>query len=206
MGERVSIDRDALVRALTAVLEATDAAGVAPTWVLVGTAAALLRDVELPTRDVDLLAQGREDVLAFDRALAGYPRLRGPEWLPGSAQFYAAYDVGGVDVEVSTVEASAEADVLETRGPGPWRHRDDVPVGRYLVPTVALELRLVTELSRRRPACYRPILAHMARHGYDAELVERGLAILRLPDELLREVTEALGAGSIEERQRRGDR
>ena len=44
------------------------------------------------------------------------------------------------------------------------------------ISTVALELRLHTELHRNRPDRYEPILAYMAQHGCDRELLERCIA------------------------------
>jgi hypothetical protein len=83
----------------------------------------------------------------------------------------------------------SDADTIETFGRGPWEHFSLIPCGGYRVPTVALELRLVTELYRERPDRYQPLLAFMQAHGCDLDLVQRGLAMIGLPqsrqDEIL---------------------
>jgi hypothetical protein len=149
---------------------------------LVGTGAALLHGVDLPAGDVDILVRERSAVDAFDAALAPYACLEPPAWLSHSHQYYANYAVNGVEVGISTVEIETGSDIIETYGPGPWeRHYVLLPCGPYTVPTVALELRLITELYRDRPERYRPLIQYIRARGCDLDLVRRGLAAPRLP-------------------------
>ena len=66
-----------------------------------------------------------------------------------------------------------------------------LPCSPYQVPTVALELRLITELHRGRPDRWRPILAFLRQRGCDVDLVRRGISTLA-PDEVLSEVMGSL--------------
>jgi hypothetical protein len=141
---------------------------------LVGTGAALLHGVQLPAGDIDILVKEREDVDAFGSALSSFKCLFPPTWLPEARQYYANYEVNGVEVET-------DSDVLETIGRGPWEHFSLIPCGPYAVPTVALELRLITELARQRPDRYTPIIQFMQVNGCDIELIRRGMEIARLP-------------------------
>lgn len=148
---------------------------------LVGTGAALLHGVDLPAGDVDILVQDRSDVDAFGAALSSFECLQPPAWLPDDDQYYANYLVNGVEVGISTVEVETELDTIETFGSGPWeRHYVLLPCGPYAVPTVKLELRLITELYRDRPDRYNPLLQCLRAHGCDLDLVRRGLAFGRL--------------------------
>ena len=142
---------------------------------LVGTAASLLQGVSLPVGDVDILVKERESVDAFGSALASFQCLSAPAWMPHARQYYAEYEVNGVGVGFSTVEAETESDGIECLGRGPWEHYVLVPCGPYTIPVVALELRLVSELSRNRPDRYIPLTRHMQVHGCDIELVRRGM-------------------------------
>ncbi len=150
---------------------------------LVGTAAALLRGVPLPAADIDILVRERADVDAFGAALAPFPCLFTPAWLPEARQYYANYDVQGVEVGISTVEVETEADTVETFGRGPWQHFDLLPVGPYSVPVVALELRLLTELFRDRPDRFTPIMGFLRERGADLKLIRRGLDRAGVPPE-----------------------
>jgi len=86
---------------------------------------------------------------------------------------------------LSTVEIDAATDTGECVGSGPWVHFDLVPCGKHRVPSVALELRLVTEVARHRPDRWEPIVAYYRSHPCDVALVERGLvAYSRPPDEI----------------------
>ena len=160
---------------------------------LVGTGAALLHGVQLPAGDVDLTVKERSDVDAFGAALASFECLEPPAWLPDNHQYYANYLVNGVEVGISTVELETDSDAIETYGPGPWEcHYVLLPCGPYLVPTVALELRLITEMYRDRPERYQPIIQHLRVHGCDLDLVRRGLAIGRLSHALQQNVLSQL--------------
>ena len=148
---------------------------------LVGTAAALLQGVALPVGDIDLLCREREAVDQFAGAMAGFPALQEPVWLPGDRQYYCNYDVAGVEVGASTVEVDASHDTAETLGPGPWRHFREVPVGEHRVPAVRLELRLATEILRRRRDRCEPLISFLCTHGCDAHLVARALSNAGVP-------------------------
>jgi len=65
---------------------------------LVGTGAALLHGVQLPAYDVDILVKGRGDVEAFGIALKSFECLEPPTWLQEARQFYANYNVDGIEV------------------------------------------------------------------------------------------------------------
>jgi len=195
MGREVALlDRPTLCRALETMLDYAALASVAVEYRLIGTAAALLHGVTLPAGDVDILLKRREDVDAFSAALSRCTCLVAPVWLPGSHQYFARYDVDGVEVEFSTVEWETTSDLSEAVGPGPWRHYVELCCGRHTVPTVALELRLLTELLRDRADRYRPLSAHLAAHGYDLDLVRRGLAAMDLSADRREAVLRGLAA------------
>lgn len=143
---------------------------------LVGTGAALAQGVDLPTGDIDLLVAERGAVDRFAAALADFPCLDPPAWLPAAQQYFTHFVVDGIKVGASTVEAPVATDTVECAGRGPWEHYVDVPIGRHVVPAVALELRLVSELVRGRPDRSEPLLAHLRAHGGDFDLVRRAMA------------------------------
>ncbi|MBN1248856.1 MAG: hypothetical protein JXC32_14440, partial [Anaerolineae bacterium] len=64
--------------------------------------------------------------------------------------------------------------------------------GRYHVPTVALELRLITELYRNRPDRYGPLIAHLRSRGCDLDFIRRGIAMGQLPEALRQDVLDQL--------------
>ena len=164
---------------------------------LVGTGAALLHGVHLPAGDVDILVKERSGVDAFGAALSPFQCLEAPAWLPEARQYYANYLVHDVEVGISTVEVETDSDAIETYGPGPWeRHYVLLPCGPYAVPTVKLELRLITELYRDRPDRYNPLLQHLSARGCDLDLVRRGLALGRLSQARQEEVLHRLGGES----------
>ena len=171
------LTRGEVVRALDRVLAVWE-----PTlpYRLVGTAAALLQGVELPAGDIDILCRDREAVDQLAAALAEYPALQEPEWLPGDRQYFCNYDLAGVEIGASTVEIPVTHDTAETLGEGPWRHFVPVPLGEHEIPAVRLELRLVTELMRRRRNRSEPLLAFLSTHRCDVALVARGLANARI--------------------------
>ncbi len=175
----LSVER--LQDALIAFLDATVPTCAHVVYRVVGTGAALLHGVPLPAADIDILVKERADVDALDATLSAYPCLVSPVWLPDSRQYYAGYDVHGVEVELSTVEIDSDADTIETFGRGPWEHYVLIPCGRYAVPTVALELRLITELYRNRPDRIRPLIEFMRTHGCDQGFIGRGIAAAGLP-------------------------
>jgi hypothetical protein len=175
--------RDAveLRQVLTLVLDRLDKTPREGKYRLVGTAAALLHGVPLPAGDIDLLFSERADVDRFGRALLSFPCLHRPSWLPEARQYFAEYAIEGIGVSASTVEQTIDIDTHECVGPGPWHHYTLIACDRHAVPTVTLELRLLTELTRNRPDRSDPLSDHLRRHGCDLALVDRGLRDRNLP-------------------------
>jgi hypothetical protein len=151
---------------------------------LVGTAAALLQGVSLPTGDVDILVKERQSVDVLGSALASFTCLQSPAWIPEAGQYYAEYEINGVGVGISTVEAETDSDGIECLGRGPWEHYVLVSCGPFDIPAVGLELRLVSELLRNRPDRYTPLIQHMQVNGCDIGLVRRGMEARSLPQGL----------------------
>lgn len=164
-----------VTEALETVLTALRSVGADVDYRLGGTSAALLQGVRLPAGDIDLLVGRREDVDRFSAALASFPCLYAASWLPDSLQYFARYEVRGVEVEIGTVERQVDSDGMECVGRGPWEHYVWVACGSYRVPVVRLELRLATELLRGRADRYEPLLDHMSAGGYDPDLLRRAL-------------------------------
>ncbi|GIM91582.1 hypothetical protein [Paractinoplanes toevensis] len=106
----------------------------------------------------------RSDVDRFVEALGG---AEPPGWLPAARQYFAHLDVGEIEVGLSTVEAPATPEMR-----GAWEHYVELAVGRHVVPAVALELRLASELARERPDRIEPIVEHLRAHGADIGLLE----------------------------------
>ena len=150
-------------------------------YCLVGTAAAVLHGVPLPAGDVDLVMQQRAGVDAFSSALTAFPCVSPPTFIPEGKQYYTAYDIHGVQVEASTVEWESDSPYIETFGRGPWEHHVLIDVGPYRVPTIQLELRLVTELLRNRPDRSTPLTTWMQTHGCDIDLLRRVMAARSVP-------------------------
>ncbi|SEH35674.1 hypothetical protein [Magnetospirillum fulvum] len=142
---------------------------------LIGTAADLLRGVPIKPGDVDFLARTRADVDRFARALAAYRCLTPPTWMPCCVQYYAAFEVDGVQVDISTVESPSQSTFIEAFGSGPWTHFSEIAVGDTRVAVVAPELRLATELCRDRKDQAESIAAWMRDHGYDAPLLRNAM-------------------------------
>jgi len=145
----MALTADRLRDTLTHVLDRVEREG-SFRYRLIGTAAALLHGVPIEPGDVDLLAASRADVDLFARALRDCHCLTAPVWMPDARQYYVAFEVDGVKVEASTVEWPTDSEFMESLGSGPWTHFTDIVVGDKLVPTVALELRLATEVRRGR--------------------------------------------------------
>ncbi len=87
----------------------------------------------------------------------------------------AAYEVDGVEVDASTVEAPTESGFIEARGSGPWTHFREIEVGERSIKAVAPELRLATELSRGRKDRADLIAHWLHDHGHDAALLANAL-------------------------------
>ena len=177
---------------LIAVLQAAGQLAERGDYRLVGTAAAVLRGVDCPAADIDILVKTHADVDQFGAALAAFPCLDAPAWIAQSQQYYANYLVDGVEVGFSTVDIASDSDLIETFGPGPWQHYSLIACGPYRVPVVALELRLITELYRDRPDRYQPILSGLGQLGADLDLVGRGLAFIGLPPARQEEIMQLL--------------
>lgn len=188
-----SLDQARLRETLITVLDQAMPGCARIEYRLVGTGAALLHGVSLPAADVDILVRERSSVDAFASALLSFNCLNPPAWLADMRQYYANFKVNGVEVGFSTVEIASDADTIETFGRGPWEHFTLLPCGCYEVPTVALELRLITELYRSRTDRYQPIIQFMQVHGCDLSFIRRGIAAASLPLALQVEVLRQLG-------------
>jgi hypothetical protein len=154
----------------------------------------MLHGVDLPVGDLDITLKERSDVDAFGAALSCFDCLEPAAWLPEMRQYYANYLVNGVEVGLSTVEIETDSDTIETYGPGLWeQHYSLLPCGPYQVPTVDLELRLISELHRDRPDRYKPLIAYLREHGCDLDLVRRGLSSGWLSQDRVESVLRQLG-------------
>jgi hypothetical protein len=161
---------------------------------LVGTASSMVRGIDLPANDVDVLFRQRADVDAWFNALTGVVEVdTAPVWLADAYQYFARVRVHGIVVELSTVENECEHDTVECLGEGPWRHCDVLECDGWRIAAVATELRLITEVSRGRTDRYRPIIGHLQVAGCDAALLRRGLdnagVASEQADALLRELS-----------------
>jgi hypothetical protein len=159
---------------------------------LVGTGAALLHGVALPAADVDILVRDRQSVDAFNSEFSTNQLLEPPTWLEWTHQYYANYNVNGIEVGISTVEIDCDVDTIETFGCGPWVHYTLLTCDRYLIPTVSIELRLITEVYRNRPDRYLPIIQFMQTHGCDCEFICRGMKAASVPQALQTELFDKL--------------
>jgi hypothetical protein len=186
------LDHEPVRRALSLTLDRIVPVARDIDFRLGGTAAALLHGVQLPVGDVDILVKDRSTVDLFSRALSDFPAINAPVLLEEAKQYFANHNVEGVDVGFSTVEWETDSEALECIGSGPWEHFSLLPCGEHIVPTVALELRLVSDVTRNRPDRYRPIAEFLGAHSYDLDLVLRGFTARRIPPERQREVLSAL--------------
>ena len=186
------LDQARLRETLTIMLDHAMPACAQIEYRLVGTGAALLHGVQLPAGDIDILVKDREDVDAFGSALSPFNCLFAPTWLPDDDQYYANYEINGVEVGISTVEMETDSDAIETFGSGPWEHLSLIPCGSYAVPTVALEIRLATELYRKRSDRYNPIIQYMKVNGCDVDLLRRAMEAARLPQAIQQDVLNQL--------------
>lgn len=168
------LNRERLARTLVTVLHCVERQGPFR-YCLIGTAAGLLQGVPLLPADIDLLAHDRADVDRFADALQAFDCRTPPTWMPAAGQYYAAFDVDGVKVEASTVEWPTSSPCLETIGAGPWTHAVPVPLGDAIVPAIALELRLATELHRGRGDRADAIIGWLRSHGCDQALLHCAL-------------------------------
>ncbi|NUP01882.1 MAG: hypothetical protein HOW59_28565 [Nonomuraea sp.] len=193
MGDRSStLSRANIATTLATALDALRSTDADMAYRVCGTSAAVLQGVPLPAGDIDILLAGRNDVDTFAAALSSFPCLYATSWLPESSQYFTRFEVNGVELELSTVERQTDSDALECVGIGPWRHYVLISCGSHRVPVVGLELRLATELLRDRADRYDPLLAHLGRHGFDAELLRRAMDACRVPPPRRRLVQDLL--------------
>jgi hypothetical protein len=136
-----------------------------------------LRGIDITAGDIDLLFRDRADVDAWFAALSvELDADAAPDWLAEQRQYFARIHAGDVAVELSTVEIEVDNDTTECLGRGPWEHFDLVSCGDGVIPAVATELRLITEIGRAREDRYGPIIDFLRDVGCDVDLVRRGLA------------------------------
>ena len=76
-----------------------------------------------------------------------------------------------------------------------------MPVGEHHVPAVKLELRLATEILRRRRDRSEPLIAFLRSHGCDTDLVVSALRNAGVPEQTRKRELAAL----TPERERRPD-
>lgn len=174
------LDRELLQRTLVTILDRAISEASNVEYRLLGTGAALLHGVVLPAGDIDILVKERTEVEVLSDALSCFTCRIPPTYLENTRQYYVEFMIDGVEVGISTVEVETDVDWIETYGPGPWIHYVLLPCGPFTVPTVRLELRLITELYRDRPDRYDPLIEHMRTKGFDAALLKRGITGLEL--------------------------
>lgn len=157
---------------------------------LVGTASSALRGIVLPVADVDVLAKNRRTVDELV-AVSGSPPAALVE-TPFGHQYLAEHQLNGVPVQFSTVESNVvgRTRLAECVGDTPWRHYCLVAVAGRRMPVVASELRLASDLMRRRDDRWRPIAAHLRANGFDEVLLSR--AVHGFPQPLLDDLQLAL--------------
>jgi hypothetical protein len=78
-------------------------------------------------------------------------------YIEGSQQYFCSFEIDGVELEFSPVEGESDFETGECTGSGPWTYYEHVSCDDHQVPVVALELRLITEITRQRPDRYVPI-------------------------------------------------
>ena len=93
-------DEADLREVLTTTLDHLDPAARGLEFRLVGTAAALLQGVALPTGDIDILFATREGVDAFAAGLSPFEVRRPPTWLAGARQYFCVVAVDGMILKV----------------------------------------------------------------------------------------------------------
>jgi hypothetical protein len=154
---------------------------------IVGTASSVLRGIDVRASDVDILASecAVVDELATAGTAAGGRCISSPAWVenPEFGQYFASCELSGVRIEFSTVEANTtRPEISECAGDAPWQHFDVLELEGHRVRVVASELRLLSEITRFRPDRWKPIADHLARNGYDEDLL--AAACRRLPPDL----------------------
>ncbi len=169
----MTLSRVELERSLASILTRVPEAELR----LVGTASSVVRGIELPANDLDILFHDRSGVDLWFGVLSDHLDVdTAPAWIADAQQYFARLHDGDVMIELSTVEIESDADTFECFGEGPWRYFDLVPCGDWTVPAVATELRLITEISRGRNDRSGPIVDYLRVVGCDTTLIRRGLA------------------------------
>ena len=110
---------------------------------MVGTASSLLRGIDLPVGDVDILARQRPivDELATSATAMGGMCLSSPAWdeNPWFGQYLSEFDLCGVHVGFSTVEVKPAhpVGIGECTRDAPWEHFDILEIEGHRLPFVA---------------------------------------------------------------------
>ena len=175
------VERNRLLDVLQQVLKEIKPVLSPNDYRLLGTTASLLHGAETPAKGVDLLMRNRESVEAFHLAMSPF-RLDLPStYDPEDNIYWASYFVDDVHVAIAANELPWESDAVESGGTGPWTHFTNLQCGEYSVPTVNLELRLITELVRDRADRYEPLIQFLRGISYDEALLRRGMANRGMP-------------------------
>jgi hypothetical protein len=183
------VDRVGVERALRQVLPLVPKAETR----LVGTASSVLRGIDLRAADIDILFRTRAGVDAWFEVLSADRAVEtAPSWMADARQYFARVYVDEVAVELSTVEIDTDSDTAECIGTGPWRHFDLLSWGDGILPAVASELRLITEVGRGREDRYRPIQEFLRTGDCDLALITRGLAQLGISQSCIDQMVERL--------------
>ncbi len=161
---------------LQIILHKIQASRVKINFRLIGTAAAQIRGITIPTADIDLLAESRKDVDAFIEIFRDFIDSESPKWFNCSNQYYASFQIDSTRVEISTVEIDSRLDIMETFGHGPWIHYSMISIGEYEIPAVALELRLISEVLRERTDRIYPIVDYLKQNSLNTDLLKRTLS------------------------------
>ncbi|MEM7129610.1 MAG: hypothetical protein AAF702_24970 [Chloroflexota bacterium] len=175
------VEHNRLLGVLKKILDASEYVLSPEKYRLVGTAATVLHGAATPARSIDLLMIDRENVDAMHLVMSAFRVDSPPIYQPEVKLYWASYFVDDIHVQVCVHESPASSDGMETRGTGPWKNYTKLPWGQHSVPTVALELRLVTELWRNRPERYEPLIDYMTTKKVDIGLLQRGLNEIKLP-------------------------
>ncbi len=194
LDELEPVEKHLLLAVLRKVLDATKPLLSPDDYRLVGTAASVLHGAETPARGIDILVRKRESVEDFHLAMAPFKLDLPPTYDPEERIYWASYFVDGIHVDAACNEYQWESDAVESGGAGPWTHFTSLSWQQRSVPTVNLELRLITEIVRNRPDRYEPLINHMRGKKVDKELIRRGMENRNIPDFTQKTVIERLEA------------
>ena len=90
------------------------------------------------------------------------------------------------------METATEFGCIEVSGTGPWTHYVNLRAGSHLLPTVRIELRLATELSRNRVEKYEPTVEWMVMNGCNLSLLEWAMKARGVPAERQHDILSRL--------------